>query len=96
MNSIWRFYTDQHRAWRWQLLAFDQTVLDSSAAGYEDYERCVTNAEQHGYRFSPAKSTRPVPGTKLKHPRRYAKVPAPQDKAGVAAARTRDEAPESE
>ncbi len=76
MNAIWRFYSDQHRSWRWQLLAFDQTVLESSAGGYEDYERCISNAEAHGYHFSPAKSTRPAPARRIKFARRYAKVPS--------------------
>ncbi len=90
VNSIWRFYSDQHRLWRWQLLAFDQTVLESSAGGYEDYERCVSNAEEHGYRYSPAKSTRPAPGRKLKYSRRYAKVPTDPEEQAVSESR-RDE-----
>ncbi len=103
MNSIWRFYSDQHRTWRWELLAFDQTVLESSAGGYEDYERCVSNAEEHGYRYIPAKSSRPAPGKKLKYSRRYAKVPTNPKNGDVSDAgrdepetATRDEPPEIE
>jgi len=81
MSLIWRFYSDPERHWRWQLLAFDSTVLEASAVGYEDYERCVGDAEEHGYRFSPAKSTRPAPARKLKFARRYAKVQSREDAA---------------
>jgi len=74
MNFIWRFYSDPDRNWRWELLAFDKTVVQASVGAYKEYERCVGNAEEHGYHFSPAKSTRPAPGRKLKFARSYAKV----------------------
>ncbi len=100
MSQIWRFYSDADRSWRWQLLAFDHTVLEASVGGYQDYERCVSNAEEHGYRYSPAKSTRPAPGRKLKFTRRYAKVPAvgkeEDAKADAAGTPPGDEAPEYE
>lgn len=74
MNLIWRFYSDEDHNWRWELLAFDKTVVQASECAYKEYERCLGNAEEHGYHFSPAKSTRPAPGRKLKFARSYAKV----------------------
>jgi uncharacterized protein YegP (UPF0339 family) len=57
MNSIWRFYLDQNRQWRWQHLAFNLDVVAKSPKGYKEYEGCVDNAQAHGYVCLPSQTT---------------------------------------
>ena len=71
MNFTWRFYLGADHKWRWQLLAFDQTVLEASAGRYKEYESCLANAKEHGYHFSPSLSTRPAQAPGRKQRRSY-------------------------
>jgi hypothetical protein len=57
-NLIWRFFSDSTRHWSWQQLAFDGTVVEHSKSGYLQYEACVANASEHGYKSFPALSTK--------------------------------------
>jgi hypothetical protein len=59
MNSIWRFYIDDKRQWRWQQLGVTRTVISESEGAYKAYEACVANAAEQGYVFVPAR-TKPV------------------------------------
>lgn len=54
VNSIWRFYLDHHRRWKWQRLSVDRTVLEESASAYKDYEACLADAREHGHVFLPS------------------------------------------
>jgi hypothetical protein len=58
MNLIWRFYLDPNQLWRWQHLAFNQTVVAQSRKGYNEYEHCLKNAQAHGYIFLPSQTAR--------------------------------------
>jgi hypothetical protein len=58
MNKVWRFFSDGNHKWRWELRRCDNTVVKASGAGFKEYEACVKNAEENGYRFSPSRSTR--------------------------------------
>jgi hypothetical protein len=49
MNSIWRFYKDESRQWRWQQVSVSRVVLSESARGYAAYEACIADAEEQGY-----------------------------------------------
>ena len=71
MNLTWRFYLGPDHEWRWQVLAFDQTVVEASEGGYKEYESCLANAEQHGYHFSPSQSTRPAQDLPRKQRKSY-------------------------
>lgn len=53
MNTIWRFYLDQNRQWRWQRLTMNRDVVAESPKGYKEYEGCVEDARRHGYDFAP-------------------------------------------
>jgi hypothetical protein len=57
MNSIWRFYLDQNRQWRWQHLAFNLDVVTESRKGYNEYKDCVGNAQVEGYVWLPSQIT---------------------------------------
>jgi hypothetical protein len=67
--------------WRWELLAFDQTVLKASAGKYKEYETCLADAEEHGYHFSPSRSTRPAQDRQPRQRRSY-KIAKRADKEG--------------
>jgi hypothetical protein len=54
MSSIWRFYQDDERRWRWQRLAIDRSVLAESMKGHAEYETCITDAEGKGYVHLPS------------------------------------------
>lgn len=56
MNSIWRFYVDQDRRWRWQRLATDRGVIAESRMAYKEYEKCLANAQEEGYVFHPSQA----------------------------------------
>lgn len=49
MSSIWRFYKDQDRQWRWQRLTIDRSVIAESRAAHKQYEECVADAQGKGY-----------------------------------------------
>ncbi|MGH8667527.1 MAG: hypothetical protein ACREUX_25005 [Burkholderiales bacterium] len=49
MNSIWRFYKDESRQWRWQQVSVSRVVLSESSRGYAAYEACIADAEGQGY-----------------------------------------------
>lgn len=55
MNSIWRFYKDESRQWRWQQVSVSRVVLSESARGYAAYEACIADAETQGYVYVAAK-----------------------------------------
>ena len=55
MNSIWRFYKDESRQWRWQQVSVSRVVLSESSRAYPAYEACVANAEEQGYVYVPSK-----------------------------------------
>jgi hypothetical protein len=61
MNSIWRFYKDESRQWRWQQVSVGRVVLSESARGYAAYEACIADAQSQGYVYVPARegSARP-------------------------------------
>lgn len=59
MNSIWRFYVDQDRRWRWQRLSADRSVVAESLAAYQEYEGCLANAKNEGYIFHPSQARLP-------------------------------------
>lgn len=54
MNTIWRFYIDEDRQWRWQQLAVNRSVISESAGAFDGYEACVAAAKDDGYVFRPA------------------------------------------
>lgn len=56
MNSIWRFYVDQDRRWRWQKLSVDHALIAESRAAYKEYEGCLANAQDEGYVFEPSQA----------------------------------------
>jgi len=56
MNSIWRFYVDQDRRWRWQRLSVDHALIAESRAAYKEYEGCLANAQDEGYVFEPSQT----------------------------------------
>lgn len=49
MSSIWRFYQDQDRRWRWQRLTIDHSVIAESRAAHKQYEECIADATGKGY-----------------------------------------------
>ncbi len=51
MNIIWRFYSDPARAWRWQQISADRTVVSESNRAYKNYEGCLADAMEKGYVF---------------------------------------------
>lgn len=53
MNSIWRFYKDESRQWRWQQVSVGRVVLSESSRGYAAYEACIADAEAQGYIYVP-------------------------------------------
>jgi len=59
MRSIWRFYVDPERGWRWQRLAADRAIIAESSVAYKEYEGCLANAESEGYVFKPAQAKLP-------------------------------------
>lgn len=68
-NIIWRFYSDSAHQWRWERLAFDGTVLESSPSNYKGYEDCLANACIQGYVLLPSLSTKPASASrKTKRP----------------------------
>lgn len=83
MNRTWRFFMGSDHKWRWQILAFDQTVLEESAGRYKQYESCLADAEEHGYHFSPSLSTRPAqdPLRKQRKSYKFSKRPEKQSQA---------------
>ncbi|OGA37596.1 MAG: hypothetical protein A3G24_08330 [Betaproteobacteria bacterium RIFCSPLOWO2_12_FULL_62_13] len=54
MSSIWRFYKDQDRQWRWQRLSIDRAVLAESRAAHKQYDECVADAQGKGYILQPS------------------------------------------
>jgi uncharacterized protein YegP (UPF0339 family) len=58
MNLIWRFYRDQNRHWRRQLLAFNHDIIAQLAAGYNGYEDCVEEAGAKIYVSLPSQSVK--------------------------------------
>jgi len=49
MNIIWRFYCAPARAWRWQQISADRTVVSESNRAYKNYEGCLADAVEKGY-----------------------------------------------
>jgi len=101
-NLIWRFYMDPAQRWRWQRLAVDRTVVETSRSGYAHYEACVANAGEHGYAAHPSRSTKPIRETSNAK-RTYTPLAVGRPKAGLSARATieqpdeataEDEAPE--
>jgi len=54
MNTIWRFYVDENRQWRWQQLAVNRDVISESAGAFSAYEACLAGAQEQGYVYAPA------------------------------------------
>lgn len=54
MSSIWRFYKDQDRQWRWQCLTIDRTVIAESRAAHKQYDECIADAQGKGYVPAPS------------------------------------------
>jgi len=54
VSTVWRFYVDQHRKWRWQRLTTGQVVISESPTGYKDYEECLVAAQRAGHVFQSA------------------------------------------
>lgn len=54
MNSIWRFYKDDDRHWRWQRLSIDRAVIAESRAAHKHYDECVADAQGKGYILQPS------------------------------------------
>ena len=61
MQITWRFYCGTDQFWRWQQLSDDRAVTKESAAGFSDYDLCLADAREAGYRF--------VPGTAMRQPK---------------------------
>lgn len=61
MNTIWRFYLDENRQWRWQQLSVSRLVIAESTIAYKAYEACVAGAGEQGYVFVPSKTKRVLP-----------------------------------
>jgi hypothetical protein len=55
LNTIWRFYLDESRQWRWQQVSVSRVVLAESQRAYKAYEACVADAESQGYVYLPSK-----------------------------------------
>ncbi|MBI4193659.1 MAG: hypothetical protein HY526_01130 [Betaproteobacteria bacterium] len=54
MSSVWRFYKDQDRHWRWQRLSIDRAVIAESRAAHKNYDDCVADATGKGYVHQPS------------------------------------------
>jgi hypothetical protein len=52
-HSVWRFYQEQERGWKWQCLSVQGTVISQCATVYETLDQCVAGAEDSGYVFQP-------------------------------------------
>jgi hypothetical protein len=66
-NVVWRFYVDQHGAWRWQQLTSDHSVLSDSPGSHATYDSCVSDAEVHGYRYAPSQKKVGLPPRPYTH-----------------------------
>ncbi len=54
MSTIWRFYKDPDRQWRWQSLTIDRTVIAESRTSHKHYDDCVADAQGKGYILQPS------------------------------------------
>ena len=55
-NTIWRFFLDESKKWRWQQVSVSRVVVPDSQQSFEAYEACVADAEAQGYVFVPSKT----------------------------------------
>ena len=55
MSTIWRFFLDESKQWRWQRVSVARVVVADSQRSFPAYEACVADAEAQGYVFVPAK-----------------------------------------
>ena len=56
MNTIWRFYLDEKRQWRWQQLSVSRAVISESTGAFKAYEACLASAQEEGYVYVPSKT----------------------------------------
>ncbi len=52
-NTVWRFYRDGRRRWRWQHLTAEWEVIAESSMSYKNYDECRAAARGGGYFFYP-------------------------------------------
>lgn len=64
MNTIWRFYIDENRQWRWQQLSVSRAVISESAGAFKAYEACIAGAQEQGYVYAPGTEKPFVPKQK--------------------------------
>lgn len=54
MGSMWRFFQNEMGKWKWQQVSLDRAVLNESTHEFHDYDACVNDAIENGYRFAPS------------------------------------------
>lgn len=58
MNCVWRFFANDDGLWQWQQIVNGETVAQSRSS-YEDYDACVKDAKQRGYKFEASQQPSP-------------------------------------